>query len=550
MPSKITNPILPGFYPDPSICKKDDYFYIATSSFQWTPGIPIHRSKDLRNWEFVSHALTNPKLADLSRIGDSYGIWAPNITYAGGLFYVIYTIVSSSFNDLCIDTNYLITAENIEGPWSEPVYLNSTGFDPSIFHNDDGKKYIVNMLRDNTPGIDLFGGILVQEYDTEKKKVIGEQVNIFNGSGLMATEAPHIFKRHEWYYLLVAEGGTSYHHAVTITRSKNLFGPYEIHPENPILTAKEKNSRLQKTGHADFVKVNDKEWAMVYLTSRPIDTKCMLGRETAIQKILWHDDDWPRTETNGDPQDTVPDFGLPESPVEPENTNDNFDSKILNPAWLTPRFYIGDWADLTSRPGYMRIHALPANLFHTEPVSFLARRVRHHKFTAETLMEFAPKKYLQHAGLVCYYDCSHWYYLSKHITHDCETVLSIWLIDSNINKHERIAETSIKVIGDNDPPYNVQILEGRCRARRVSGPQRPIKLSVECDSRNLQFYWAYENENFKPIGPKLDALILSDDYVYEKKSGFTGAFVGIAASDKFDTGIYADFDYFNYNIMN
>ena len=532
MPSKISNPILPGFYPDPSICKKDDYYYIATSSFQWTPGIPIHRSKDLRNWEFVSHALTNPKLANLSRIGDSYGIWAPNITYADGLFYVIYTIVSSSFSDLCIDNNYLITAENIDGPWSEPVYLNSTGFDPSIFHNDDGKKYIVNMLRDNTPGIDLFGGILVQEYDAEKKKVIGEQVNIFKGSGLMATEAPHIFKRHEWYYLLVAEGGTSYHHAVTITRSKNLFGPYEVHPENPVLTAKEKNTRLQKTGHADFVKVNDKEWAMVYLTSRPIDTKCMLGRETAIQKIIWHDDDWPRTETNGDPQDTAPDFGLPESPVEPENTNDNFDSKILNPAWLTPRFYIGDWADLTSRPGNMRIHALPANLFHTEPVSFLARRVRHHKFTAETLMEFAPEKYLQHAGLVCYYDCSHWYYLSKHITRDGETVLSIWLIDSNINKHERIAKT--------------KILEGRCRARRVSGPQRPIKLSVECDSRNLQFYWAYENEDFNPIGPKLDALILSDDYVYEKKSGFTGAFVGIAASDKFNTGIYADFDYFNY----
>ena len=520
MPNKITNPILPGFYPDPSICKKDDYYYIATSSFQWTPGIPIRRSKDLRNWEFVSHALANPKLADLSRIGDSYGIWAPNITYANGLFYVIYTIVSSSFNDLCIDTNYLITSENIDGPWSKPVYLNSTGFDPSIFHNDDGKKYIVNMLRDNTPGTDLFGGILVQEYDSEKKKVVGEPVNIFKGSGRMATEAPHIFKRHKWYYLLVAEGGTSYHHAVTLTRSKNLFGPYEIHPENPILTAKEKNTRLQKTGHADFVKVNDKEWAMVYLASRPIDTKCMLGRETAIQKIIWHDDDWPRTETNGDPQDTVPDFGLPESPVKPENTNDNFDSKILNSAWLTPRFYIGDWADLTSRPGNLRLHALPANLFHTEPVSFLARRIRHHKFTAETLMEFAPEKYLQHAGLVCYYDCAHWYYLSKHITHDNEIVLSIWFVDSNINKHKRIAETKITDV--------------------------PIKLSVKCDSRNLQFYWAYENEDFKPIGPKLDALVLSDDYVYEKISGFTGAFVGIAANDKFNAGIYADFDYFNY----
>jgi len=521
--SIITNPILPGFYPDPSICKKDDYYYIANSSFQWTPGIPIHRSKDLRNWEFVSHALTKPSLANLSRIGDSYGIWAPDISYADGKFWMIYTIVSSLFSDLCIDTNYLITAENIEGPWSEPVYLNSTGFDPSIFHDDDGEKYIVNMLRDNTPGIDLFGGILVQKYDQQKKKITGKPVNVFKGSGLKATEAPHIFKRNGFYYLLVAEGGTGFHHSVTITRSKNLFGPYEIHPENPILTAKDKNTRLQKAGHADFVKITENEWAMVYLTSRPIEQKCMLGRETAIQKIIWHDDDWPRTQTSSDPQDTVPDFGLSDSPVQPESTDDNFDLTTLEPTWLTPRCYVGDWADLTSRPGNLRLHALPANLFHTEPVSFLARRVRHHKFKAETMMEFAPERYLQHAGLVCYYDCSHWYYLSKHITHDGETVLSIWIIDSNTNKHEIIAETKINDV--------------------------PLKLSVECDGRNLQFYWAYENEEFKPIGPKLDALVLSDDYVNIKKSGFTGSFVGLAASDKFNTGIYADFDYFKYTKM-
>ena len=519
MKSKISNPILPGFYPDPSICKKDDYYYIATSSFQWCPGIPIHRSKDLRNWEFVSHALTKTSQADLSRIGDSYGIWAPDISFANGKFWIIYTVVSALFNDLCIDNNYLMTAENIEGPWSEPVHLNSTGFDPSIFHDNDGKKYIVNMLRNNTPRIDLFGGILVQEYDHETKKVIGEPVNIFKGSGLQATEAPHIFKRNDFYYLLVAEGGTGYSHAVTFARSKNLFGPYEVHPENPVLTAKNKNTKLQKSGHADVVKITENEWAMVYLASRPIDKKCMLGRETAIQKIIWHDDDWPRTETNGDPEDLVPDFGLPDSPVQPEITTDNFNSEILNPFWLTPRFHISKWADLTSLPGSLRIHALPANLFHIEPVSFLARRVRHHKFKAETIMEFTPEKKMQHAGLVCYYDCKHWYYLSKHFSHNGEIILSIWIVDSNLNKHERISETKIK-------------------------NNRKLILSVECDSKFLQFYWAYENEKLNPIGTKLDALILSDDYVGEKYSGFTGAFVGMAASDKFSTGIFADFNYF------
>jgi len=520
MKLKIKNPILPGFYPDPSICKKDDYFYIATSSFQWCPGIPIHRSKDLRNWEFVSHVLTKTSQSNLSRIGDSYGIWAPNITYANGKFWIIYTIVSSLFSDLCIDNNYLITSENIEGPWSEPVHLNSTGFDPSIFHDDDGKKYIVNMLRDNTPGIDLFGGILVQEYDVKTKKVIGKPLNVFKGSGLKAAEGPHIFKRNGIYYLVVAEGGTGYNHAVTFARSKNLFGTYEIHPENPVLTAKNKNTRLQKTGHADVIKISEKEWAMVYLASRPIDKKCMLGRETCIQKILWHDDDWPRTETNGDPSDLVPDFGISESPVQPEITTDNFDRKILKSFWLTPRFHDKSWADLESQPGKLRIHPLPTNLFHIEPVAFLARRVRHHKFKAETLMEFKPEKYLQQAGLVCYYDCKHWYYLNKSLSHKGELVVSIWIVNNNINRHEKISETKIK--------------------------DSTLKLSLKCDSRFLQFYWAYENDKFNPIGPKLDALVLSDDYVGQKHSGFTGAFVGIAASDKFSTGIFADFNYFNY----
>lgn len=220
---KIKNPILKGFNPDPSICKAEDNYYIATSTFEWFPGVQIHHSKDLVNWELIAHPLNRVSQLNILGTPDSGGIWAPCLSYSKGIFYLIYTIVNN--NGHIKDThNYLVTSSDICGEWSEPVYLNSSGFDPSLFHDDDGKKWLINMKWDNRIGKNNFAGHLLQEYDEKNKCLTGPVINIFKGTDLGCSEGPHIYKHNDYYYLMAAEGGTSYEHAVTLTRSKKNYG--------------------------------------------------------------------------------------------------------------------------------------------------------------------------------------------------------------------------------------------------------------------------------------------------------------------------------------
>lgn len=516
----MLNPILPGFYPDPSVCRKDDWFYVANSSFQWWPGIPIHRSRDLQNWEYISHALTSPAQADLSRIADSSGIWAPDLTYANGLFWLVYTIVSKQNERVPANRNLLMTTEDVCGSWSEPVYLNSMGYDPSLFHEDDGRVYLVSMRVDDTPGEDAFKGIVVQEYDPENKQLIGRPVHIFSGTELGITEGPHIYKRNGWYYLLTAEGGTLYSHAATLCRSRSLYGPYELYPDSPLITANGYESVLQKAGHADMIEVEDGRWALFYLAGRPLDGKCMLGRETCLQSITWKDD-WPCPDHTG-PDPVVPDFSLPHSPAPPEPERDDFDVKTLPPSWQFLRVPPGKIIDLTSRPGWLRLHALPTVLCNVEPVSFTACRIRHHSFVAETLMEYHPEAEFQHAGLVCYYDTTHWYFLSVCFRQGTGHMLSLRVYDGNAKRYDTVLEEPLTDFGG------------------------LIHLGVICDGRTFQFVYRIDNEKQIDFARPQDALILSDDYIFEKQFAFTGACIGLAAWDRFDLKSYADFDWFAY----
>lgn len=286
----ITNPIIPGFNPDPSILRVGDDYYIATSTFEWFPGVQIHHSKDLVNWKLIAHPLN--RVSQLDMIGNpcSGGVWAPCLSFCDGLFYLIFTDVKSqdglAFNNY---HNYLVTTEDIMGDWSEPVSLNSSGFDPSLFHDEDGRKWLVNMLWDYRIGRNPFGGIILQEYSIKEKSLIGKTKVIFNGTKLGLTEGPHLYKHKGYYYLMVAEGGTEYYHAVTMARSKKIDGPYEIDPINPILTSKhDPFLTLQKAGHASIVETQNGEWYMAHLCGRPIPTsgRCILGRETALQKMV------------------------------------------------------------------------------------------------------------------------------------------------------------------------------------------------------------------------------------------------------------------------
>src|SRR5689334_9022558 len=286
----IRNPILPGFNPDPSIVRVGEDYYIATSTFEWFPGVQIHHSRDLVQWRLVTRPLTRASQLNMLGDADSCGIWAPCLTHDNGRFYLVYTDVkrygrslrdgSASLRDT---HNYVVTAPRIDGPWSDPVYLNSSGFDPSLFHDDDGKKYVVNQLWDHRPMANPFAGIVLQEYSEREGKLVGERRNIFLGTGLGLTEAPHLYKRNGYYYLITAEGGTGWNHAVTMARSQKITGPYELHPDKYILSSRLRpDLELQRAGHADLVETPDGDVYMVYLCGRPLHNRgrCVLGRET------------------------------------------------------------------------------------------------------------------------------------------------------------------------------------------------------------------------------------------------------------------------------
>ena len=237
--AKIRNPILPGFNPDPSICRVGDDYFIATSTFEWYPGVQIHHSRDLVNWRLVRRPLDRAEQLDMRGNPDSGGVWAPCLSYADGQFWLVYTDVKRLEGNFKDAHNYIVTAPSIEGAWSDPTYVNSSGFDPSLFHDDDGRKWFVNMIWDHRVPPpkprrhSAFAGIALQEWDPWQRRLIGEAKIIFAGSAHGLVEGPHLFKRKGYYYLTVAEGGTGYDHAVTMARAKKIDGPYELHPRTP-----------------------------------------------------------------------------------------------------------------------------------------------------------------------------------------------------------------------------------------------------------------------------------------------------------------------------
>src|SRR5215469_9236079 len=427
--TQIQNPILRGFNPDPSIVRVGDDYFIATSTFEWFPGVQIHNSRDLAHWRLLTRPLNRPSQLNMLGDPDSCGVWAPCLSHDGGLFYLIYTdvkrygrtsqpgAVGAGLRDM---HNYLVTCPTIDGEWSDPVYLNSSGFDPSLFHDDDGRKYLVNMLWDHRPGKNRFGGIVLQEYSTSQRRLIGKPRNIFTGTAIGFTEAPHLYKRNGYYYLITAEGGTGWGHAVTMARSRELGGPYELHPDTYILTARDRpDAELQRAGHADLVETQQGETYMVYLCGRPLRNRgrCTLGRETAIQKMTWSGDGWLRTlDGKGVPTVETPAPPVPAHKFPPVSGREDFNTPQLpiDFQWLrTP--WPEEIFSLTARPGHLRLFGRETlgGLFRQ---SLVARRQQSHCFSAATVVEFEPQHFQQAAGLVCYYNGAKFHYL--HISHN------------------------------------------------------------------------------------------------------------------------------------
>lgn len=531
----IRNPILRGFNPDPSIVRVGDDYYVATSTFEWFPGVQIHHSRDLVNWRLLTRPLT--RAAQLNMIGDpdSCGVWAPCLTHADGVFYLIYTDVKrygrtsvggASGASLRDFHNYLVTSPSLEGEWSDPVYLNSSGFDPSLFHDDDGRKYLVNMLWDHRPGRNRFAGIVLQEYSTAARKLVGSRELIFKGTPLGLTEAPHLYKRNGYYYLLTAEGGTGWNHAVTMARSRSLRGPYELHPDTYVLSSRLRpDVELQRAGHADLVETQSGETYLVYLCGRPLRNRgrCTLGRETAIQKMVWSDDDWLRTmDGAGAAQTTVPAPRLPAHPFATPPVRVEFDEPALpiEFQWLRSP-WPAELFSLTERPGYLR-------LFGRETIgssfrqALVARRQQAHSYTAMTVMEFEPEHFQQMAGLVCYYGAAKFHYL--HVSHD-----------EALGKYVSV----MSALPDS-------VMSDAFAAPVAIPPGRAVTLRVEVDHERLLFAHQVEGQPWYWWPQAFDASVLSDEASAPGLPNFTGAFVGVACQDMAGTARPADFDYFEY----
>jgi len=523
---KIENPILKGFNPDPSILRVNDDYFIATSTFEWFPGVQIHQSKDLIHWKLITRPLNRISQLDLAGVPDSCGVWAPCLSYDDGIFYLIYTIVRGYGGGCLITHNYMVTASDILGDWSERIFLNSSGFDPSLFHDSDGRKWLVNMSCDYGKGREWFGGILLQEYSAVEKKLVGPVRSIFRGTEIGKTEGPHLYKINGYYYLLTAEGGTGLEHAVTIARSKSIYGPYEVDPQNPILTS-QKNPflPLQKAGHASIVDTQGGETYMVHLCGRPLPSRgvCTLGRETGIQKMDWTDDQWLRLEDGGnEPFLEAAAPCLPLHEWAKERAIEGFDSETLNINFQSPRIKLGsDMLSLTERPGFLRLYGMES-LSSAFCQSLVARRQQAFCYTASTCMEFEPENFKQMAGLTCYYNTQNYHYL--YVSHDAELGKHLGIItcDNNISRFPLQEEVSI---------------EGWIRCC--------LKAEVYYD--RMRFYYSPDGETWTGVGPELDMCILSDEH--NVWWGFTGAFVGVCCQDLSGLKKYADFDYFVYQEM-
>jgi xylan 1,4-beta-xylosidase len=520
----IRNPVLCGFHPDPSFLRVGEDYYIATSTFEWFPGVRIHHSKDLVNWRLLTHALTRKSQIDLTGNPDSGGVWAPDLSYADGRFYLVYTDVKS-WTGGCKDThNYLVTAPAIEGPWSDPVYLNSSGFDPSLFHDADGRKWLVNQIWDHRKGRNPFAGIVLQEFSWQEKKLVGPAKNIFAGTSLGFTEGPHLYRRGGFYYLLTAEGGTGYDHAASLARSKKISGPFETMPGNPLVTsAKDENIPLQKAGHGSLVETQTGEWYLAHLCGRPLpgSRNCNLGRETAIQKCAWTGDCWLRLASGGNqPAVAVPAPGLPAHPFPADSVRDDFDSERLSGHFATLRVPPDDrWLSLTDRPGYLRLRGRES-LSSRHSQSLVAQRLQAFQAEAVTCVEFEPDSFQQMAGLICIYDVCNWFYLR--ISHD-----------ETLGKSLRIAQC---IKGKYDEPGDSDVsIDGWLRCY----------LKASFNHAALQFAYSPDGGVWTEIGVRLDAGLLSDEQA--TPLGFTGTFIGICAQDLAGTMKSADFDFFEYN---
>lgn len=503
--SDFQNPIIRGFNPDPSICRVGDDYYLVTSSFEYFPGLPIYHSKDLINWQQIGHCLTRDSQLALQNAPASGGLFAPSLRYHDGLFYVVCTNVSDRGNFYC-------TAENPAGPWSDPIWVDIKSIDPDIFWEDDGKTYFV------TQGDE---GIRITQIDIKTGEKLTEERLVWGGIGGRFPEAPHVYKKDGYYYLLLGEGGTEYMHSATIGRSKNLFGPYESCPLNPILTHANRlgqGSPIQGVGHADFVQAQDGSWWTVFLgfrVTQPYTYYHILGRETFLAPIDWPKGGWPQVNGSGIVHLDMQVPTLPLKPFAKSATRTDFDADTLGFEWQFLRNPIRQNYSLHERPGYLRITASPNTLNEAAQMSLICRRQTEHEFTVSTSLALVSQTDDEEAGVT----------LIQNNTHHYDLLLR--------RKGEQYVVQLRASVGSLRYVADEQVVAGAKVDFRIIGT--PLSYTFQ--------YRTQDEERWGSLG-SLDTRYLST----EVAGGFTGVMIGLYSSSngQENTAAKAFFDWFDY----
>lgn len=547
----IQNPIIPGMAPDPSIIRVGDTYYIATSTFHWNPAIQIFTSTDLANWTLSNYALTQQ--IDLRGTNTPAGVWAPHLSYDHKTkkYWIAYSHMLNMAGREFNADSFTIWADDIKGPWSDPIYLTSIGFDPALFHDDDGKKYITILEWETRESYQAPGHIIIAEVDLNNGGILGKWHRVTQGFTTRGcAEAPQIYKRNGYYYLLIAAGGTGYAHGVEIGRSKNIFGPYEPHPSGePIITSSPRHlfslgdpdaghfemynphSIMQKSGHGSLVETQTGEWYIAHLMSRPLQGTHLnpLGRETSLQKMRWTTDEWLEMEDGTNlakmscPAMTVKETQQPiiSDPVS-HDINDHFNQDGYDLRFMTPyRHQDPSWVNITERAGFLRIYGQNSFFSQMNP-AMMATRATSFDYTVHTKLEFHPEHYSQTAGLGLYYDCNNWLYF--HLTYDEENqTIALRLLQAKLGQRNPYTYHSILV------------------------PNGEIELKIKYYQGNAELLYCIDDTKWNDFITDIDVSYLSDEGVNGEPGeigGFTGLFNFIGTVDSYQHLSFADFDFY------
>ena len=520
-PETYRNPIIPGFAPDPSICRVGDDFYLINSTFEYFPGIPIYHSRDLVNWELIANALYSVNQnVNMDSINSSAGIHAPTIRYYGGLFYIITT---NNLNGEMI--NFIVTAEDPKGPWSKAYILkDAPGIDPSLFFDDDEKVWYTGSSVPPEPEFDGQSEIWMQELDLNKMQLMGEKHYLTRGfsNGTWA-EGPHVYKYGDYYYLMISEGGTLHNHAVTIAVSKIITGPYIANARNPILTHRHLSldHPIIAVGHGDLVQIKENDWYMVALGFRPIEKKYKnLGRETFLIPVIWETEPyWWKDEKIAwpvcSPKTGKVEFEYPVPfpgtiQLKTNEFYDNFDDTELNLEWNFRRTPTAPFHSFNEKKGFLRIYLKEGFIAEQGQYSFVGIRQRHFQMEAKSKMEFNPAGN-EEAGMTVIQNDRSAYVMS--------------LMDGKIQLHHFFHGTDSLLASH-------------------SYKKSTVFWNISADYLDYDFSYSQDGKNWVLLFNNADGSKLSPE-----SSGwtYTGVYIGLyGSSNNLTSTNYADFDWFDY----